>query len=410
MVFAVIAASCSSSKTASTAAAPAAATTTPAGATTTAASPATTAASVTPASGTPVKVVSIVSPGTGDDNSAGLQAGVKAINAEGGLKGRPVDLTICTDNNDANTAAKCARDAVDDPSVVAIVDQSGSYGASVYPILEAGRLPALGSQIFGQTDAKSPMTFESSAGIFNSIASAKLAVQQLGAKKIGVPYVDIPAGAQLPPFITAIIKPLGGSVVGAIPVPLTAGDVTSQVANELAASPDAIIDGLTVEQYTKFIQTTRQQGSSVPFLVSAGVFDASQIKDRLAGANSNIYIIGEYNHLSDGYQQFLKDIDTYNKSYGNRNDSVLSGWIALKMLQFAGNKAATVDRAGILAVMNATTDFDVSGLMGPTDYTKPQTGLGGSLPRVVNDAIYVYKYQDGKEVAVNGSPAVHLFS
>ena len=46
----------------------------------------------------------------------------------------------------------------------------------------------------------------------------------------------------------------------------------------------------------------------------------------------------------------------------------------------------------------------LGGLTPPIDYTKPQTGLGGSLPRVINDAIYLYKYNDGKEELINGSP------
>jgi len=359
--------------------------------------------------GEPIKVAALLGELTKDDNGAGLEAAVKAVNANGGIKGRPVELTTCSDNNDANTAAKCARDAANDPDVVAIVDHSNSYGATTFPILEKAGLAALGTQVFGQADAKSPVVFNSSSGIFNSIGAAKVAVQSLDAKRIGVPYVDVPAGAQLAPFIDTIVKPLGAKAVGVIPVSPTAADVTSQVANELAAKPDAIIDGLTVEQFTKFIRGARQQGSDVPFLVSGGVFDAGQIQDRLSGADSDIYIVGEFNHQSQGFKDFKADIDKYNGDYDNRNDSVLCGWFAIKQLEYAANKASSIDRKGILAAMNATTDFDLGGLTEPLDYTKPQAGLGGSLPRVINDAVYLYKYDNGKEELVKDSPANHLF-
>jgi len=368
------------------------------------------ASTVKQPTGKPIKVLALYGELTRDDNNAGIQAAVKAINANGGIKGRPVVVTTCSDNNDANTAAKCARDAADDPDVVAVVDHSTSFGATTLPVLEKAGLAALGTQVFGVADAKSPAVFASSSGIFNSIGAAKVAVQLLDAKRIGVPYVDVPAGAQLAPFINIIVKPLGAEAVGVIPVPPTAADVTSQIANEIAAKPDVIIDGLTVEAFTKFIQGTRQQGSDVPFLVSGGVFDASQVKDRLNGANNNIYIVGEYNHQSAGFKDFKADMDKYNKSYGNRNDSVLSGWIAIKQLEYAANKATTIDRKGIMDAMNATTDFDLGGLTEPIDYSKPQTGLGGALPRVINDAVYLYKYEDGKEVPVKGSPPNHLFS
>src|SRR5262249_4672646 len=161
--------------------------------------------------------------------------------------------------------------------------------------------------------------------------------------------------------------------------------------------------------FTKFIRQTRQQGSTVPFLVSAGVFDTGQVKDRLEGANDKIYIVGEYKHQSQGWKDFKDDIEKYNNSYKNRNDSMLSKWFAIKQLEYAANKAATIDRKSIVDAMNATTNFDLKGLTLPLDYTKPQTGLGGSLPRVINDVVYLYKYADSKEQTVNGSPPNHLF-
>ena len=43
------------------------------------------------------------------------------------------------------------------------------------------------------------------------------------------------------------------------------------------------------------------------------------------------------------------------------------------------------------------------------DYTKPNPGFGGALPRLTNDSLYLYKYENGKEVPVKGSKVIHLF-
>ena len=158
----------------------------------------------------------------------------------------------------------------------------------------------------------------------------------------------------------------------------------------------------------KFVQATRQQGSEVPFLLSAGLFDVNQIKEQLAGADSEIYIAAEFNHLSKGYDEFVDEMEE-RSDHPNHNDAVLSGWLAIRQLEYALNKSATVDRAGILEAMNTTTDFDYKGLTPVLDYTKPNPGFNNALPRLTNDGLFLYKYEDGKEVAVKGSKVVHIF-
>ena len=78
-----------------------------------------------PLSGAPVKIVAI------DDASdtlpfkdidVAVQAIAKAVNSTGGVKGRPLDYTICsTKGGDQNNGGKCAREAVADKDVVAMV-------------------------------------------------------------------------------------------------------------------------------------------------------------------------------------------------------------------------------------------------------------------------------------------------
>jgi ABC-type branched-subunit amino acid transport system substrate-binding protein len=366
--------------------------------------------------GSPIKVASIVGQLVKDDNEAGIEAAVKAVNAAGGLvdaqgKKHKLTYTTCTDNNDANTAGQCGRAAANESSVLATIDNSSSYGATYNPItLDAG-LANIGVQLFstGPTgDAGSSNVFISSAGIFNSICAAKIAVQKLNSKKIGVPYVNIPAGASLPPFIKSLIGPLGADTVGVIPIDPTKADLTSDAANLVAAGPDSVIDGLALDQFVKLIKLVRQQGNDMNFLISYGVTDPNQVKSLLAGANNNIYLVDEYNHQSAGWKQFLKDMDKYNKGFKDRNDSVASGWLAVQMLAQAVKNASSLDRAGILNYMKTAT-VDIGGMTPPLNYAVPGTALGGAAPRMVNDTILLGKYKDGKEVPVGKYAFYHCF-
>jgi ABC-type branched-subunit amino acid transport system substrate-binding protein len=357
-----------------------------------------------------------VDPLTGDDNLAGVKVAVDAINAAGGVDGHPLAYTSCVDNNDPNQAATCARAAISNSSVLAFVDSGSSFGTVYDPLLQQADMANFGNLPSTTADDTSKISFPLYGGTFNTIVSAMAATepQFFGAKKIGVPYIGVPAGAQLAPFISLITKPTGATVVGAESIPPTATDYTSFAANEISANPSVVVDGQTAAMYTQFIKAVRQQGdSSMKFLVSTGVFDAGQVKS-LFGNDPNIYLVDEYNHAAPGYQHFLSDVNKYDSSYPNRNDSVLSGWIGVYgfaqiLSGIISQGTASPTRADIVNYLNKQTDFDVQGLTGGINYTAPNPSLGGSIPRIFNDRIWLAKAVNGTEVPMNDGKPFSLY-
>src|ERR1700709_1011762 len=137
-VFVVLVAACgsSSSKTAATTAAAATATPAPAataggGTIATAATSATSAVTGAttaatggaPATGTPYKVFEIADSAATQypEIKAAADAAITTINAAGGINGHPITIEVCDTNRDANQAATCARKAVSDTAVIAVV-------------------------------------------------------------------------------------------------------------------------------------------------------------------------------------------------------------------------------------------------------------------------------------------------
>jgi len=362
------------------------------------------------ATGTPITVEMLgVPPSAGSsaaDELSGFNVELRLINDSGGVKGHPIKVISCSNAGDAPTSTACARNATGNQNVIAWILGS-SVGASVDPILDAGGLASIGGSIYSPTDATSKTSFTISGGIFNTIDSAKAAVTQLGAKRIGVPYIDVPAGAQLAPFINTVVKPLGGQAVGAIPIAATAADITPQIAAEVAAKPDVIVDGLLIDQFTKLIRGAAQQGLNVPFLVSTGVFDAQTVTKNLGNISNTIYFVDEFDHQSPGYQQFLSDMQKNNPS-GSTDDSSLQGWMAIKLFAYAADHASSLTRQGILTEMNGLSNYDIDGLVPGLDYTSTNPGLGGSLPRIFNDSVWLEKFQGGKAVPVGSYPQISM--
>jgi branched-chain amino acid transport system substrate-binding protein len=136
---------------ATTTTAAAATTTTAAGATTTAAAGSTTtaAASTGPATGTPIKV-GVIASETGTAAPAfpavqqGYQLEVDALNAAGGINGRPVQLITVDDKSDPATAVSAATKLITQDNVVALLGPlSTPCALAVDPLAQKYQVPLI---------------------------------------------------------------------------------------------------------------------------------------------------------------------------------------------------------------------------------------------------------------------------
>src|SRR5689334_19655693 len=101
--------------------------------------------------------------------SGAVEARAKAINKAGGLKdatgtAHKLKVEVCNTNNDPNTAAQCARDAVD-KHAAAVVGGFSTLSSSIYPVLEAANIPSIGQTPSEPTPFVSPVSFTTQSGI-----------------------------------------------------------------------------------------------------------------------------------------------------------------------------------------------------------------------------------------------------
>ena len=60
--------------------------------------------------------------------------------------------------------------------------------------------------------------------------------------------------------------------------------------------------------------------------------------------------------------------------------------------------------------MSGLRDYQLGGLTPPIDYTTQQTALSGTVPRIVVDTIWLYKYADGKLEPLGNGQGVNAFT
>jgi branched-chain amino acid transport system substrate-binding protein len=143
---------------------------------------------------------------------------VKEINARGGIRGRQLALRVMDDSGRPDVAIRIAQALVDDPSVVAVVGHLTS-GTS----LAAGRVygDARRPLVMISPSASSPDLSGVNPYVFRVCPSdlshgaqlARFARQKLGARRVGVIYVDDDYGRGLRLSFAAEFRRLGGEIV-----------------------------------------------------------------------------------------------------------------------------------------------------------------------------------------------------
>ena len=360
------------------------------------------------ASGAPVKVLAVTTPRTAGNEQNGLEMAQAYINATGGIKGRPLSIIICSDNGDPNTAAACVRNGISQ-GAVAEIDRNSYYGASMDPLEQAAGLAVLGGGLFSQADFTAPNLFPLQPGFFNTIGSALLAVKVLGAKTIGYPHADDPAANALTATLQGALTPLGASVVGSVPIAPTAADITPQASAEVQAKPDVIVDALAPDAYVKLIQGMQQQGSTAKFMISNAVMDANRITQYLGAGATNIYQNAENNYQSPGYQQFVAACKKYCPDPSDLTGPVIWAWEAAILFRTVADKAPTIDPKAIAAAAAQVTNFTIGDIIPPVNFTKPSTALGGKVPRLFNDTLWLYRFDNGKLLPVGNEQGIKAF-
>ncbi len=131
------------------------------------------------------------------DYSAGIEAAVGYANAElNGLEGRDIEVQVCTiDYNTPDDTQRCANElaAAQVDFVISTLNQFGTH----MQILRGAGIPVLVGTAVSVPDYTTEGVYAVSPGggcAGTLTAEAKYAVQELGARRLAVPYYDIPSG------------------------------------------------------------------------------------------------------------------------------------------------------------------------------------------------------------------------
>jgi branched-chain amino acid transport system substrate-binding protein len=292
------------------------------------------------------------------------------VNAEGGINGRPLQVTVCDDRGDPAQAGSCARKAVQDGAVAA-VGSFTFFGDAAVPVLQKA-----GTAWFGiccpqsASELSSPVSFPFGNPLYGAGAVGR-AIED-GCKNINAVIVQ-GAESTFEPGMKAAAQAYGRKVNKFITLSTTAKDYSPQVAEATGGGADCVIVIFGESLFKAWMPAWQQSGTNAKMYGPQGNLNEVAIKGFEDAAEGSI-IAGVYPDISTApWADFRAAIDKYGEDGLDYNSlGGLGTWAAytgfIKVLE--GMKG-TIDAKTFLAAAEKTTDLDTGGQTPKLDLTKP---------------------------------------
>jgi ABC-type branched-subunit amino acid transport system substrate-binding protein len=352
-------------------------------------------------------IVSNLVPGNYADTKAGVSAALKAINDNGGVDGKKLVVQYCQDQESANGAAACATQFGTDSKIVATIAAITNFSDGVDPVLDQYKLPSVGPLLYTTADFTSPMVFPTDgASPASADTEPAICFNVLKGNSIALGYIDANAGAEADQLYNDTILPkFGKKLAGAVPIPITAADLSSQAAKLVQASPACINLAVGGASATQLITALKQQGYAGHIMISSNALSPSQATAALGSAANGVVLADSYNDINSPMaKKFNAEMTAAGADPAKASGFAFRAWFAAQVAVAALRKSKTADRAGMLASLQ-TLDFNTQGaLPGPLNYAdrKPNPNvLKGTAPNLLYPAALAVEVENGKGVILS---------
>jgi branched-chain amino acid transport system substrate-binding protein len=340
---------------------------------------------------------------------AGAKAAAKAINAAGGIKGRPLVIKNCDDQFDPNRASACARTAKAD-GVIAYTGAETTAGDAYIPVLSTLGIPTIGNIPASQSDFTSKLSYPIGSGALVELAGAGALMTKAGCSKVGVAYADNSAAKFAAETYLAKGLALGGKKIDVeVAVAMTAADMSPYASSVLSkgadcvnvTGPDAVAD--------KMIVALKQAKPDLKIFQPASAFGPATLK-KLGSAADGVYMSAGIAPPSTatnipGVKIFNAEMDASGDKKTDRNEFMINTWATVHIVAQQLEDATAIDSASLIKAMTAAGPIDFSPIV-PFNWSAPNNLFPGF--RTFATRIYVSKVDNGVAKLLNNGQTVDI--
>ena len=353
-------------------------------------------------SGDPLKIMTVTTlnaAGPTYENIANTaNAYADYINADGGIAGRPVEVTVCDEQFDPAVAATCARQAVEE-EMVSVVGSFTFFAESIVPVIAESSITWFGACCpITPSELTNPYSFNIGNQPMYAVGAVKKAVDD-GCENINAVIID---GAQIfiPPMENAMAN-LDRSFGEVIILPPTAQDYSSEVA-QATTDADCVISIISETPFITWNTAWSQSGTEARQYGPQGNLNEVSAAGNEEATNGDI-IVGMYPDISTEpwaeYRGALEEagLDTSALDYNSLGG--MGTWAAyVGFTQIAETIEGEITAESFYEAASTTSSLDLNGMVPVLDFTQEWTdGLDG-YQRLFNRSVVYSQLEDGKVV------------
>lgn len=207
----------------------------------------------------------------------GIEAWAWAVNEDGGLGGRPVEIVRCDDASNSERNQSCARDLINDPSVVGVIGASARFNGGVaVPLFEEAGLGYVCSVPLTAGELTASNALCVAGGAITEYAGLTRYFVENDQPRLAFIRIDAETGVGVASLIEQLAEQHGGELVADIAVAAGAPDLYPAATAALGADPDVILVGIAPADTIALMEALDSIGDDVPVASIASSLTAEQ--------------------------------------------------------------------------------------------------------------------------------------
>jgi branched-chain amino acid transport system substrate-binding protein len=338
----------------------------------------------------------LTGPITFPETKSAAIAAEDAINAAGGVQGRPIKVLFCDTQSatDPTPSLQCTNSAIANQNVVAEVGDYSSFGGETTPLLTAAGVADIAPVPLYAPQYAAANSFPLMASEAGGLG---VCMVDQGAKSVGFAYIDIPGSTEQITFGNLFMeKGRGTSYAKSVPISLTVTDPTPQVTS--LASYGGVSLGLAPTQVAQYLQV-HQTVAPNQLVCDAYLSATPATLSSLGSAANGLYLVSGLPPLegsNPGIAIFKAQMAKYSPG-AILDEDALNIWLGINAFAQVANKTpGPITRASVLAAWQNLTSLQVDGLL-PPDLNLKVSPLGNpSLARLTNVWVQYERVENGK--------------
>lgn len=306
---------------------------------------------------------------TGRAMHAGAKLHFDAVNARGGVKGRPVKFVMRDDAQKAEQTVKLVREVIAQESPIALLGTVGTTNLEALAqdgALVQQRVAMVGAVSGASSIARAQNMHVVKASYHDEVARLFRNLSTMGVQRVGLVNQDDGLGQDVLVGAELAAKQSGIQLVANTTYARNTTAVGAAVAQMVKARPQAVFLGATTAAGIEFVKQYRAAGGAGAMLYGMSIIDTDALRKALGDDGARGYAFSVVLPMpSDQGRTVVRDYLALRKLAKDPDLSARSieGFVAARALTQVLEGIANPTPASVAAALNAAKAVDVGGYL-----------------------------------------------